>query len=171
MVNLAQPSQSTMVQKVSGGHNCWLASPQACGDTLQVWIQNWAGSTATGSQKIKLVAPPDETVGSSKSFPISPATFQTTIYPILTQWCSRCHAPTALTPQQPYFASADVNEAYSNAQAKIDLADANPTNATPPVPCVVTTTSTTCLSRFVARLAHRPPQLLERLHDRRARRC
>ncbi len=71
----------------------------------------------------------------------------------LTQWCSRCHAPTALTPQQPYFASADINEAYSNAQAKIDLADANPTNATPPVPCTVTATATTCLSRFVARLA------------------
>jgi hypothetical protein len=153
VVNLSQPSQSTMVQKVSGGHNCWLASPQACGATLQVWIQNWAGSTATGSQKITLIAPPAETVGSSKTFPTSPAGFQSTVYPILTQWCSRCHAPTALTPQQPYFASADVNEAYSNAQAKIDLADANPTNATPPVPCVVTATSTTCLSRFVARLA------------------
>lgn len=153
VVNLAQPDQSTMVQKVSGGHNCWLASPSACGDTLTVWIQNWAGSTATGAAQIKLVAPPDETVGSSKSFPTSPAAFQATVYPLLTQYCSRCHAPTALTPQQPYFASADVNEAYSNAQAKIDLADANPTNANPPVPCTVTATATTCLSRFVARLA------------------
>jgi Concanavalin A-like lectin/glucanases superfamily len=153
VVNLTQPDQSTMVQKVSGGHNCWLASPSACGDTITVWIQNWAGSTATGSETIKLVAPPVETVGSSKTFPTSPATFQTTIYPIVTQWCSRCHSESALTPQQPYFASADVNEAYADAQAKIDLADANPTNANPPVPCVVTTTSTTCLSRFVARLA------------------
>jgi hypothetical protein len=138
---------------VSGGHNCWLASPSACGDTLTVWIQNWAGSTATGSEAIKLVAPPDETVGTSKTFPISPATFQTTIYPIVTQYCSRCHAPTALTPQQPYFASADVNEAYADAQAKIDLADANPSNANPPLPCTVTASATTCLSRFVARLA------------------
>jgi hypothetical protein len=153
VVNLTQPDQSTMVQKVSGGHNCWLASPSACGDTLTVWIQNWAGSSATGSQAIKLVAPPDQSVGSSKTFPISPAAFQTTIYPVVTQYCQRCHAPTALTPQQPYFASADVNEAYSNAQAKIDLADANPTNANPPVPCTVSATATTCLSRFVARLA------------------
>ncbi|HEV2700117.1 MAG TPA: LamG domain-containing protein [Steroidobacteraceae bacterium] len=152
VVNLSQPDQSTMVQKVSGGHNCWLASPSACGDTLTVWIQNWAGSTATGSAAIKLVAPPNETVGSSKTFPISPATFQSTIYPIVTQWCSRCHAPTALTPQQPYFASADVNEAYADAQAKINLADANPANANPAVPCVVTSSSTTCLSRFIARL-------------------
>ena len=133
VVNLAQASQSTMVQKVAGGHNCWLASPSACGDTLTVWIQNWAGSSATGSQQIKLVAPPVETVGSAKTFPTSPAAFQSTVYPILRQWCSRCHAPTALTPQQPYFASADIDEAYSNAQAKMNLDD--PT-----------------LSRFVVRL-------------------
>ena len=123
VVNLTQPDTSTMVQKVAGGHNCWLASPSACGDTLTVWIQNWAGSSATGSQSIKLIAPPDETVGSAKTFPTSPAAFQSTVYPLLTQYCSRCHAPTALTPQQPYFASADINEAYSNAQAKINLDD------------------------------------------------
>jgi hypothetical protein len=152
VVNLSQPDQSQMVQKVSGGHNCWLASPSACGDTITVWIQNWAGSTATGSETIKLIAPPVETVGSSKTFPVSPAGFQGTVYPILTQWCSRCHAPTALTPQQPYFASADVNEAYADAQAKMVLADANPTNANPAVPCTVTSTATTCLSRFVQRL-------------------
>jgi Concanavalin A-like lectin/glucanases superfamily len=121
VVNLAQPSQSTMVQKVAGGHNCWLASPSACGDTLTVWIQNWAGSSATGSEQIKLIAPPVQTVGSAKTFPLSPAAFQSTVYPLLTQYCSRCHAPTALTPQQPYFASADINEAYSNAQAKMNL--------------------------------------------------
>jgi hypothetical protein len=54
VVDLTNPSQSEMVQKVSGGHNCWLASPQACGATLTVWIQNWAGTTAVGSQQIKL---------------------------------------------------------------------------------------------------------------------
>src|SRR5580692_4157431 len=96
VVNLSQPDQSQMVEKVSGGHNCWLASPSACGDTITVWIQNWAGSTATGSEAIKLVAPPDETVGSAKTFPTSPAAFQTDVYtPLLSQYCSRCHAPTA----------------------------------------------------------------------------
>jgi hypothetical protein len=70
VVNLSQPDQSQMVEKVSGGHNCWLASPSACGDTITVWIQNWAGSTATGSETIKLIAPPVETVGSSKTFPV-----------------------------------------------------------------------------------------------------
>ena len=123
VVNLSQPDQSIMVQKVGGGHNCWLASAQACADTLTVWIQNWAGSTATGSQQIQLVAPPSETVGATKTFPADPTLFSQTVYPLLTQYCSRCHAPTAAVPQQPYFASSDLNEAYQNAQPKIDLND------------------------------------------------
>ncbi|HTV78989.1 MAG TPA: LamG domain-containing protein [Steroidobacteraceae bacterium] len=123
VVNLGQPSQSTMVQQVDGGHNCWLASPSACGDTITVWITNWAGSSATGTTQIKLTAPPDETVGASKSFPTDPTLFENTVYPLLTQYCSRCHSPSAVTPQQPYFASSDPVEAYSNAQSKMDLAD------------------------------------------------
>jgi hypothetical protein len=156
VVNLSQPSQSLMVQKVSGGHNCWLASPQACGATLTVWIQNWAGSTATGSQQIQLVAPPEISVGSSKSFPASASLYQSTIYPIVTQWCSRCHSSAAGSPQQPYFADPDVSIAYTAAQPKIVLADANPSNANPAVPCTITgdgnTATTTCQSRFVQRL-------------------
>ncbi len=93
VVNLPQPSQSEMVQKVSGGHNCWLASPSACGDTLAVWIGNWAGSSATGTQSIKLTAPVSQTVGASKSFPPDPTLFESTVYPLLTQYCSRCHSP------------------------------------------------------------------------------
>jgi hypothetical protein len=156
VVNLSQPSQSLMVQKVSGGHNCWLASPQACGATLTVWIQNWAGANATGSSTIQLVAPPSITVGSSKSFPASSALYQSTVYPIVTQWCSRCHSSAAVSPQQPYFADPDISIAYSAAQPKIVLADANPANSNPPVPCTITgsgnSATTTCQSRFVQRL-------------------
>lgn len=155
VVNLSQPSQSMMVQKVGGGHNCWLASPQACADTLTQWITNWAGATATGSAQIKLVAPPSITVGASKSFPADPTLYQQTVYPIVQQWCSRCHSDTASSPQQPYFASSDISIAYTAAQPKIVLADANPTNANPAVPCTITAgnpATTTCLSRFVQRL-------------------
>jgi Concanavalin A-like lectin/glucanases superfamily len=124
VVDLTNPSQSEMVQKVSGGHNCWLASPQACGATLTVWIQNWAGTTAVGSQQIKLVAPPEQDVGPSKTFPTSPAAFASLIWqPILVPWCSRCHSDNALTPQAPYFASSNEEEAYQDAQAKINLID------------------------------------------------
>ena len=127
VVNLQQPSQSTMVQKVAGGHNCWLASPQACGAELTQWIQNWAGTTSTGAQSIKLVAPPEITVGATKTFPTSPALYQQYVYPIVTQWCSRCHSDTASVPQSPYFASADIGIAYPAAQPKIDLN--TPTNS------------------------------------------
>jgi Concanavalin A-like lectin/glucanases superfamily len=124
VVNLTQPDQSEMVKKVAGGHNCWLASPAACGDTLTVWIQNWAGANAVGGTQIQLVAPPSQTVGPSKTFPASSASFASTIWqPLLVPYCSRCHSDNAQTPQAPYFASANPDEAYADAQSKINLDD------------------------------------------------
>ena len=75
VVNLTQPDQSRMVAKVAGGHNCWLQSPSACGDTLTVWIRNWAGASATGGTQIQLQAPTIKEVGGSKSFPAISAAF------------------------------------------------------------------------------------------------
>ena len=48
VVNLTMPDQSRLVTKVASGHNCWLQSASACGDTMTVWIRNWAGASATG---------------------------------------------------------------------------------------------------------------------------
>jgi hypothetical protein len=135
VVNLENPSQSRVVTKVSGGHNCWLADPNACGEILTTWITNWAGASVGGTgTQVQLVAPPPQTVGSSKNFPASPADFQATVYPLLTQYCSKCHAPDAATPQSPYFASSDVNQAYQYAIPKMNL-------------------NTPMSSRFVTRLA------------------
>src|SRR5450755_3469105 len=47
VVNLATPSTSRVVIKVSGGHNCWLADSSACGQILTTWIANWAGAAGT----------------------------------------------------------------------------------------------------------------------------
>jgi hypothetical protein len=122
LVNLAQPDQSRMVAKVAGGHNCWLSSPQSCADILTTWIKNWAGgSGAASATQIQLVAPPDIDVGATKTFPTDPALFGSTVYPLLTQFCSRCHSASAATPQAPFFASGDLAEAYAAAQAKINL--------------------------------------------------
>lgn len=122
VVNLASPRDSRMVQKVAGGHNCWLASPAACADILTTWISNWAGTAGGGGTSgITLTAPPLRDPGASKAFPASPALFSTTVYPVVRQYCSRCHAPAAASPQSPYFASADVNEAYAAVKVKIDL--------------------------------------------------
>jgi mono/diheme cytochrome c family protein len=123
VVNLAQADQSRIVTKVGGGHNCWTSSASACADILTTWIRNWANASGNGGSgtQIQLVAPVDKDVGASKTFPTASTGFASTVYPLLTQYCSGCHTSAAATPQKPYFASADVNEAYSEARAKINL--------------------------------------------------
>jgi mono/diheme cytochrome c family protein len=137
VVNLAQPDQSRIVAKVAGGHNCWLASPSACGDTLTVWIRNWAGASATGGTQIQLQAPTIREVGGSKSFPATSVGFEASaLYQLVTNPatanCSRCHSSGAATPQQPFFAefsnsanpverAAAVDTAFQSIKSKISL--------------------------------------------------
>jgi len=122
IVNLASPRDSRLVQKVAGGHNCWLASNDACADILTTWISAWAGATAGGGvQGVALKAPVIKDPGSSKSFPTSPALFAATVHPVLEEYCSRCHTSTAAASQSPFFASHDVDEAYAGAKVKMNL--------------------------------------------------
>lgn len=121
LVSLASPAESHLVEKVSKGHNCWLKDAVACGDTMTTWIKNWAGTSGTAANSTVLKAPPEKDVASSKAFPKSSTAFATTVYPLLTEYCSRCHSESALTKQQPYFASADVAVAYEAAKTKIRL--------------------------------------------------
>src|SRR5580698_9755610 len=91
VVNLAQPATSEMVVKVSGGHNCWLADPAACGQILTTWISNWANATgATSATQVQLVAPPVQTVGQSLVFPADGNEYASTIYKLTSQYCVRC---------------------------------------------------------------------------------
>ena len=122
VVDLTDPAMSEMVAKVRGGHNCWLAEPNACADIIQSYIENWAGDTLGGvAKEVQLIAPPLRAPGSSKNFPADPSEFAGTVYPLLEQFCSNCHADTAAVPQSPYFASADLDTAYAAAQPKMDL--------------------------------------------------
>ena len=136
LVDITNPSQSTFVLKVSGGHNCWVADPNACGQTLLTWINNWLGGGSASATSITLVPPPVQTVGSTKTFPAPTdstygavlAEFQNDIWgpygaptAILSQFCSNCHTPTSATAQSPYFAQSDVGQSYLAAQSKIDL--------------------------------------------------
>jgi len=127
LVNLTNPSQSTLVLKVGGGHNCWVADPSACASTMLVWIQNWLGAGATSSTSIVLTAPPVQAAGGGKQFPADPTvgnpSYQASVYPLLTKFCSGCHNPSSASPQQPYFADPNnIDAAYVAAQPKIDLA-------------------------------------------------
>ena len=125
LVNLTNPAQSTLVLKVGSGHNCWVADPSACAATMLVWIQNWIGAGSSSTSSIKLEAPPVQAAGGGKQFPATATSgnpsFQNSIYPLLTTFCSGCHSESSATPQQPYFASSNLAEAYVAAQPKINL--------------------------------------------------
>ncbi|HMK85288.1 MAG TPA: LamG domain-containing protein [Steroidobacteraceae bacterium] len=132
VVNLAQPSTSIMVVKVSGGHNCWLADPSACGQILTTWITNWANATgASSATTVALVAPPVESVGQSLNFPASPTDYQNTIYTLTSVYCSKCHSSQAApaNQQQPYFADPNITTAYQAAIPKIDFTGCVPLNS------------------------------------------
>ena len=122
LVDLTNPSQSTFVLKVGGGHNCWVADPNACAQTLLTWINNWLGGGSASATSITLVAPPVQSVGNTKTFPDDGgALYGSTIYQITSVKCNGCHTPTSATAQAPYFAQADVGQAYLAAQAKINI--------------------------------------------------
>jgi Concanavalin A-like lectin/glucanases superfamily len=152
VVNLAQPSTSTMVVKVSGGHNCWLADPSACGQILTTWISNWASATgATSATTVTLVAPPVQSAGQSLSFSSSSTAatdYGNTIYTLTSQYCSKCHSSVAnpATQQAPYFADPNITTAYQAAIPKIDFTGCVPQNS----PTFATTCGTN--SRFYQRL-------------------
>jgi len=129
VVNLAQPSQSIMVVKVSGGHNCWLADNNACGQILTTWITNWANATGqTSSTAVQLVAPPVQTVGQSLNFPASYTDYQNTVYTLTSKYCVRCHSTTAdpSVEQAPYHADPNLAIAYPAAIPKIDFTGCSP---------------------------------------------
>src|SRR5580693_844170 len=124
VVNLATPSTSLIVTKVSGGHNCWLADPGACGQILTTWITNWANASgATSATTVQLQAPPSQAVGQSLNFPASYVEYQQTIYTLTSKYCVRCHSTTAdpSVEQSPYFADPSLLVAYPAAIPKIDF--------------------------------------------------
>src|SRR5271165_1300170 len=129
VVNLANPATSTIVVKVSGGHNCWLADPSACGTILTTWISNWAGATgASSATTVQLVAPPVQSAGQSLNFPAAYSDYQATVYTLTSKYCVRCHSSTATaaTQQSPYFADPTLTIAYPAAIPKIDLTGCSP---------------------------------------------
>jgi hypothetical protein len=129
VVTLTDPGDSIMVSKVRGGHNCWLADDNACGDIIQSYLENWAGDALGGAAKeVELVAPAVlQAPGSSKNLPLDPPVQFRPVHNLLTQYCAQCHSDSAPVPQSPYFASDDIDVAYDAARSKMDLN--NPANS------------------------------------------
>lgn len=121
LVNLTQPQDSRLVSKVGSGHNCWLASDQACAETMTQWIKLWADQQVSVANTIELSAPVIRDAGASKNFPESNSLFADNIHPLLITYCADCHSDTSTTPQSPFFASQDTPQAYLAAQRVINL--------------------------------------------------
>ncbi|MGB2742367.1 MAG: LamG domain-containing protein [Cognaticolwellia sp.] len=125
LVDLAKPAQSRLVEKVAGGHNCWLDSDQACADTMTQWIKLWSDDRISTATTIELTAPIIREPGTSRSFPSSSSEFATHVYPVVSQYCASCHNETASAAQSPFFASNDIDIAYQAAQRVINLDQAD----------------------------------------------
>jgi mono/diheme cytochrome c family protein len=125
-VNLENPVDSRLSTKVGSGHNCWLgtdpASVQACANIMTTWIENWANSSGAGGGRQIVLTPPLTLAdpGASKAFPESSASFAP-VHDLLVAHCAECHTSDAEFPQAPYFGSADRDESYAAAKAKINL--------------------------------------------------
>ncbi len=128
LVNLDAPASSRLAEKVGGGHNCWLPSNAACATLIASYIEDWANGISGGSgRQIPLVAPPQNPPGSTLAFPAGSGGFATHVWPVLTANCAGCHKEDSATPQSPFFASDNQDDAYEAAKSKIDLN--NPANS------------------------------------------
>ncbi|MEO0422118.1 MAG: LamG domain-containing protein [Pseudomonadota bacterium] len=126
LLDQGSPELSRLSTKVGGGHNCWLASDQACADRMTAWIGLFAFEVAGGEgpsdgREIILTPPPIKDVGASKAFPSDPALYAATVQPLLVTYCSGCHATSAALAQSPYLGNADPVTSYEAAKARIDL--------------------------------------------------
>ena len=130
LVDLENPSQSRLVTISEEDHNCWEANGSVCASIIEGYISDWATEAGSVSNMIVLLPPsdPNRQPGATKAFPEDTALFEQHLYnDILTVYCASCHSETSDTQQQPFFASGNIDLAYANAQARIDLD--NPQNS------------------------------------------
>ncbi|GGQ26690.1 LamG domain-containing protein [Shewanella litoralis] len=121
LVDLTDPKASRLVSKVTGGHNCWLASDSACGETMTQWIKLWADDRVSTANTIELTAPVIRDPGSSKNYPDDSSLFSQHVYPVVYQHCASCHSEGVQAAQSPFFASNDIEQAYEAAKGVMNL--------------------------------------------------
>ena len=149
-INRANPSSSEFVTKVATGHGGCNGLEALCTADMTRAINGWLGNIGSETTEIQLTAPNDHDITVTKQLPVTGSSdyssvvtaFSNTVYPELIAYsCDGCHNSDAATPQQPYFASSDLNEAYDAARSKIDIEDGVQDRAL-----------ADALSRFVVRL-------------------
>lgn len=128
-VDLQNPVNSRLVERMNEGHYCWDSSTNVCAALMQGYIERWAAASTAEATVVTIQPEPYVAPGASLNFPTSNTAFANLIHgPILRVYCSRCHAEDGSErQQQPFFASSDVATAYNAARSKIDLN--NPANS------------------------------------------
>ena len=124
VTDMTQPSLSRLVEKVSQGHNCWVADAAVCGTIMTTWIENWLGDSGGGGRQISLTPPVYQAPGDTLNFPADSGAFGTLIHgPYLQPYCSSCHSSQAPanTQRQPYHGDPNVDVAYDAAKPRINL--------------------------------------------------
>ncbi len=119
---LQNPAASRFVEKVAGGHGCWVNSSNFCAEQITRWITGWASDAGVELTLTQLNQPELWDVGDSISFPDEPPAAFGAVHTLLTEYCSDCHRASApQAPVQPYFASEDPLVAYAAARTKMLL--------------------------------------------------
>lgn len=138
LVDLLDPANSPVVQRVASGHHCWLGADQAasCAATVTAYIERWASGSTESVAEVNLLPRKPVSPSGSKSMPVDFTAAQMLgvdltdpdeLMGLLSQYCSNCHSNTATNRQSPYFASSDPAVAYAALSGKIDLI--NPANS------------------------------------------
>lgn len=127
IVNLDNPGDSEIISKVSAGHNCWGGHPDSvCASQLLDFINNWKNggpSTSAAEVSPQALATGDiRTPSGSRPYASDSTYFEQTLHAnILVPYCADCHNEAGETPQQPYFASSNVDSAWIAVQNKLNL--------------------------------------------------
>jgi mono/diheme cytochrome c family protein len=137
VVNLLDAGASEVVIRVDNGHNCWLSSNASCAASMTGYIERWAQGTSQSVSSVTLIPRAPQPLAGLKVMPPSYAeavdalSFDLTTDPelmfLLKTYCSDCHSGESSTPQSPFFAGSNNDNAYAALSGLVDLA--NPANS------------------------------------------
>jgi len=105
-VNLSSPSNSRLVTKVAGGHNCWKGRTpdniRGCTEEIRKYISAWATASTPKSflAAVKKFAPTEprlDDIVKGKSFPATAPTEFDDLHNTLTTYCAGCHTASSPT--------------------------------------------------------------------------
>jgi hypothetical protein len=131
VANLLDPTSSEVVIRVDNGHNCWLSSNASCAASMTSYIERWAQGASQSVSSVTLIPRTPQALAGLKVMPssydeaVSALSFDVTAEPelmfLLRTYCAGCHSGESSTPQSPFFASSNDDNAYAAMTGLIDL--------------------------------------------------